>query len=109
MRQKILKEAYFVGLLLSADQRQRRILLQTISKPQLEALIEILYNILHGYGSLPEKDKQHLKRYQSVIRDFVNRRMSYRQRKTLLLKHFNLLYRLLKVVRRYLTIQWIDK
>lgn len=90
MRQKILKEVYFVGLLLRADKRQRRVLIQTMSNRQLQTLVEIVYNILHGYGSLPEKDKQHLRRYQSVIRSFVKRRMRVSRRKQLLQKYFNI-------------------
>ena len=37
------------------------------------------------------------------------RRMSYRQRKRLLEKYLNVFYRLLKVVQKYIVIQWIDK
>lgn len=109
MRQKILKEAYFVGLLLSADKRQRRVLLKTISKRQLAAVVEIVYNILHGYGSLSEKDKKHLRRHRSVIRNFVNQRMSSSRRKRLLQKYFFIFYGLIKVVQKHLVVQWMEK
>lgn len=109
MRQKILKEAYFVGLLLSADKRQRHVLLKTISKRQLAALAEIVYNILHGYGSLSEKDKTRLRRHRSVIRNFVNQHMSSSRRKRLLQKYFFIFYGLLKVVQKHLVVQWADK
>lgn len=109
MRHKILKEAYFIGLLFRADKRQRRVLLQTISKSQLDALVEIVYNILQGYGSLSEKDIKHLQRYQSLIRKFVHRRMSYTRRKQLLLKYQNIFYQLIKVVKEFLVVQWLEK
>lgn len=109
MRAKILKEAYFVGLLLRADKKQRRALLQTISTRQLDALVEIVYNILHGYGTLTEKDKKHLRRYQSVIRNFVNRRMSHSRRKQLLQKYYNIFFRLIKVIQKYLVAEWLEK
>ena len=105
---KILKEAYFIGLLFSADKSQRHVLIQTISKRQLAALIEIVYNILHGYRSLSERDKKNLQKYQYVIRKFVHPRISATLRKQLLHKqlYFNIFYRLLKGFVKGLVIQW---
>ena len=71
MRQNILKEAHFIGLLLNADKRQKRALLQTVSKNQMRALVEMIYNILHGYGNITEIDKNYLKKYQSIIRHLI--------------------------------------
>lgn len=109
MRSKLLKEAYFVGLLLNADKKQRHALLQTISTRQLEAVIEIIFNILHGYGSLPDKDKKRIRRYQAVIRSFVNRRTPNARRKQMLQKYFNIFYPMLKVVQNYIIVKWIDQ
>ena len=106
MRQNILKEAYFIGLLFSADKSQRHVLIQTISKRQLAALIEIVYNILHGYRSLSERDKKNLQKYQSVIRKFEHPRISATFRKQLLQKYFNIFYGLLKGFVKGLVIQW---
>lgn len=106
MRQKILKELYFVGLLLCTDKRQRRALINNISKRQMGALIEIVYNVLHGYGSLSDKDKNYLKKYQSVIRRFVDIHASSLQRKRLLLKYINVFCRLIKSIQKYISIQW---
>ena len=55
MSSTVLKEGYFIGLLLRTNKRQRRALLQTITKNQLRVLIEIAYNVLHGYGHIAEK------------------------------------------------------
>ena len=55
MSSTMLKEGYFIGLL-RTNKRQRRALLQTITKNQLRVLIEIAYNVLHGYGHIAEKD-----------------------------------------------------
>ena len=52
----MLIEAYFIALLLRTNKRQRRALLQTITKNHLRALIEVAYNVLHGYGHIAEKD-----------------------------------------------------
>ena len=105
MRQKILNEAYFVGLL-RAEKRQRRVLLKTITDKQMKALIEIVYNILQGYGSLTDKDKMYLKKYQSVIRRFTDKRVSSKQRKRLLEKYVHIFARLLKAIQKNITVQW---
>ena len=97
MRPKLLKEAYFVGLLLNADKKQRHALLQTISTRLIETVVEIIFNTRHGYGSLPDKDKKRLRKYQAVIRSFVNRRTPNQRRKQMLQKHFNIFYLMIKV------------
>ena len=54
MSSTVLKEGYFIGLL-RTNKQQRRALLQTITKNQLRVLIEIAYNVLHGYGHIAGK------------------------------------------------------
>ena len=100
MRQKFLKEAYFVGLLLHADKQQLRALLQTITKAQLEVLIEIFYNILHGYGKITDKDKKYLRKYQTLIRQFVEKSQGLLRRKQILQKYFAIFSRLLKAIKK---------
>ena len=109
MRPKLLKEVYFVGLLLYADKKQRSALLQTISTRQLEAVIEIIFNILHGYGRLPDKDKKRLRRYQAVIRKFVGRRTPNARRKRILQKYFKVFYPMIKVIQNYIVLKWLDQ
>lgn len=106
MRQSILKEAHFIGLLLNTDRRQKRVLLQTISKQQLRALIEIIYNVLQGYGNITEKDKSYLEKYRSIIRLLVDKNISSLRRKKLLIKYFFIVHRLLKVIQKHIVIQW---
>lgn len=106
MRQSILKEAHCIGLLLNTDKRQRRVLLQSISKQQLRAVIEIIYNVLQGYGNITEKDKKYLEKYRSVIRRLVDKRISSLSRKKLLIKFIFIVHRLLKVIQKHIVIQW---
>ena len=97
MRPKLLKKAYFVGLLLNADKKRGHALLQTISTRQIETVVEIIFNTLHGYEGLPDKDKKCLQRYQAVIPSFVNRRMPNLRKKQMLQKHFNIFHLMIKV------------
>lgn len=106
MRQTFIKELYYVGLLLRADKKQRRALLKTITIEQMKVIVEIVYNILQGYGSLSKKDKNYLRKYQSIIRQFVHKRLGSLQRKQLLQKHFIIFSRLLKTVQKNISIQW---
>lgn len=108
MRQAILKEAHFVGLLLHADKSQQRALLRTISKNQMRVLVEVIYNVLHGYGNITEKDKIYLKKYQSVIRRLVDKHTAARKRKNLLLKYFAIFRKLLQAIEKNITIQWLE-
>ena len=101
-----MKEAHFIGLLLNTDKRQRRVLLQSISKQQLRAVIEIIYNVLQGYGNITEKDKKYLEKYRSVIRRLVDKRISSLSRKKLLIKYFFIVHRLLQVIQKHIAIQW---
>ena len=106
MRGIVLKEAYFIALLLRTNKWQRRALLQTITKKQLRALIEVAYNVLHGYGHTAEKDMPCLKRYQSIIRRLVAKGLSTRKRKDLLTKYISIISKLLKGIEKNIVIQW---
>ena len=58
-------------------------------KSQLQAIVQIVYNIVHGFRSLPVNDKKKLQRLKSIIRKFVTKRLSTSKRTALLLKHLN--------------------
>ena len=81
-------------------------MLQRITKNQLRALIEVAYNVLHGYGHIAEKDMLYLKRYQSIIRRLVAKGLSARKRKDLLMKYINIISKLLKGIEKNSLIQW---
>ncbi len=49
MDKHIKEDGFYIGLLLSADKKQRTRLLQIITTRQLRTLVEIIYNVLHGY------------------------------------------------------------
>lgn len=89
MNPLIKNEKYFILLLLTTNRKQQKALLQSITKAQMQVLVQIVYNIIHGFRSIPEIDKKKLKRIKSVIRKFVSKRLSTSKRTALLLKHLN--------------------
>lgn len=94
----IKNEKYFILLLLTTNRKQQKALLQSITKAQMQVLVQIVYNIIHGFRSIPEIDKKKLKRIKSVIRKFVSKRLSTSKRTALLLKHLNQFILILKPI-----------
>ena len=91
-------QRHFLRLLVSIKPLQRKAILQTLSDQQVQAVIQIIYNILEGNCSLPEKDKKKLKRYKAIIRQLVFKGMRMKQRKRLLVKYHFVIAALLKPI-----------
>lgn len=106
MSSNILKEAHFVGLLLKAEKHQRAALLNTMSNDQMRALVEIIYNVLHGYGHITDHDKRYLKYHKNIIRQLVVKALAAKRRKKLLRRYYSVVSRLLKVIHNNITVQW---
>lgn len=68
----------------------------------MQALVQIIYNILHGTVNVKEEDIKPVKRNKSFIREFVAKRVSLKRRKFLLLKYFRSILILLKVCNKEL-------
>lgn len=98
MNSLIKNEKYFILLLLTTIRKQQIALVRSITKSQLQALVQIVYNIIHGFRYLPENDKKKLKRFKSVIRKFITRRLSITQRTDILLKHLKQFILILKPI-----------
>ena len=60
MNSLIKNEKYFILFLLTTNRKQQQALVRSITKSQLKALVQIVYNIIHGFLSLPENDKKEL-------------------------------------------------
>lgn len=82
------KEKTFLRLLLHVDIKQQKALLNTIQSSQLQAIVQIVYNVLMGMRDLTTKDKNRMKRYKNIIRRFVSKALSFKERKRLLYKYF---------------------
>lgn len=89
----------FLRLLLNTNPRQKRALLKTLQKSQLNAIVQIVYNVLMGNRILPDKDKKDLFKHKTVIRRLVSKGVSQKERKRLLLKYLAHVLKILNVVR----------
>ena len=87
MNQLIRSEKDFLLLFLSTSHKQRNALLEAIEKPQLSAIVQIVYNVLQGYRPLPSNDIKLLSRRKDIIRLFVSKGVSLKKRKELLIKY----------------------
>ena len=66
------KNLSFIKLLFTADAGQRTVLLQTISRPQSEALRQIVRNILEGGLVISQPAVRELKRYSGDLWKLAN-------------------------------------
>lgn len=98
MNSLIKSEKHFILLLLTTNRKQQIALIRTITKSQLQALVQIVYNIVYGYRTLPENDKKKLQRFKLVIRKFIAKRISTPKRTALFLKHLNQYILLIKPI-----------
>ena len=98
----IRKEASFLRLLLVTTTKQQKALIKTITASQMNALVQIVYNVLQGNRTISSDLKKKLKRNKRSIRRFIGKGLTLRNRVKLLLKHFKSILLLVKVVEKEL-------
>lgn len=96
------KERYFLKYLLNTDKKQQKLLIQHISKSQMDVIIEIIFNVLAGNLTISNNDKKALQRYRTVIDKLVSKGLSRAKRKTLLEKYLSQVILLLKPCEKWL-------
>jgi hypothetical protein len=89
-------------LLLDSTDEQRAAIVQTLSAPQLKAVIEAIYNVLMGTCPISERDKNKLIGYKDVIYRLVSEGLDHKQKQRLLKKHRSLLPIVLNPVIQFL-------
>ena len=80
-----------------AHTEQGRALIATAKKSQLDALCELLLNIIRGIIPLPEDTLRKAVRYKRVLRQLVSKVLKKTLRKELLIKYFNIIKKLLSI------------
>lgn len=89
-------------LLITATNEQRAVIVQTLSEPQLKAVLEAIYNVLMGNCSISNRDKNKLIRYKDVIYRLVSKELDGKQQRRLLKKNHTLLPIVLNAVIQFL-------
>ena len=85
MSQKLKRSKSFLTLLLDTKLLQARALLNTITEPQVEAIVEIVYNLMNIASS--SKDRAALNKRKAFLKKLVNKRTKLNQKKRLVIKH----------------------
>lgn len=99
MNKLIQRESDFLRLDLNTSDKQRLALLKTIQESQLNAIVQIVYNVLMGSRPLSSRDRKEIANHKLVIRRFVSRKLSLEQRKRLLIKYYDHFHKLIKSIR----------
>lgn len=75
--------AHFLLLFItpSTPLRQKKVLVETIDKGQLNSISELAVNVLRGNLTLNERERGVLKRYKSNLRCLASRRQTLNARK----------------------------
>ena len=105
MNRLLQKEGYFLAFILNArNKKQRKRLLEAITKQQLRALVETIYNVLHGFAA-PECTRS-LNKHKKVLRTLLGKTLSRKERVRLLIKYFPAILKLLVNIKRGILVQW---
>lgn len=93
----------FIKFLLDIPKQQLVCFLNIITKEQLQAIIEIIYNVVQGVCPIPVANKSVLSKHKNLIRALVSKRITLSERKRLLLKLRNILQIFLKAYIEYVS------
>lgn len=83
-------QIHFLYLYTASSRQQQHALIKTMSKPQLHALLEVVFNVLKGTVELNKNNKTLLGRYKKIIRQVVDRHVSVKKKRILLQKYSNI-------------------
>ena len=78
---KVLARRDYLELLNKSNSKRRQLLIDDATVDELKALIEGLYNIIHGKIKISRKEFNNLKRYKNSIRRIVDKRRSLQYKK----------------------------
>ncbi len=99
MSKLVKKHVAFFQLLSTTTSRiQRRILLDTITKEQLRALVEIVVNLLRGVLPITPSRKADLGKHKNLLRTIGDKSVSLRKKRRLLCRRGHVVAILLKAV-----------
>ena len=81
MVELIKKQRHFLKVFIRTSPKQRKALLQTITRDQLKVVSQIAYNILRFTIKLTPVEKARLKRYRHFLYALGNKKVGYQQKK----------------------------
>lgn len=97
MNQNIVKEKYFLQFLVNAEKSQAKLILKIMNKAQMEAVLTIIYNIIHGTFKVKQEIVDGVRMYRKQIYKIVDKKIAVVKRKELMIRRFHELVTLLRV------------
>ena len=88
---KVIQRRHFLELLNKSNTSRRKQLIDVATAEEIKALIEGLYNILHGKVKISNTEFKKLKRYKNHIRRIIDKRKSLKYKKTVFKQHGGML------------------
>lgn len=86
MNRAVRSHLSFLNFLRTATNVQRKAILQTASREEIDAVSEIVVNILKGVINLSLREKTTLRKYRSALHQIANSSASLKSRKKFLVK-----------------------
>ena len=86
MNREVKSQLPFIRFLKTSSKVQRNYLIESSTREQLQAIIDILYNILIGNCSIGINIKNKISKYKSIMRQNVDKKLSRKKRKVLFKK-----------------------
>ena len=74
----------FLHLLTCCPEHQRQFLLETATPEQIHALVQILFNLLHGNIPVSKEVKRNLKKHADALVSLVESSVPYKKKKYIL-------------------------
>lgn len=96
-RKSILKRKDYLNLLAKSKYKRRNALIDIADKQELNSLIELLINILHGRLELPKSKIKSLARYKNILRQLCQKRCGIKKKRRLLKQHGGFLSTILPI------------
>ncbi len=102
MSELVRKQRHFINLLSETDQKQRKRLLETITREQVKAISQIAHNVIKSVVKLAPSEKEKLKKRRRFIHVLGNRKIGYERKRDSILSNQSALVSLIRVVAAHL-------
>lgn len=98
MSELIQKERFFLLLLMQTSLKQQKMMIENITSSQLKAVVQIIFNVLQGVLKVDNVLKTKLKRRKKLIRQLIQKQLSFKKRKLLMIKNIKTIISLIKLI-----------
>ena len=102
---KTIRKAYsYLDLMLdnSTPSKQSKYLIQTATENQVNALCEVLYNIIYGDITISVKDRKSLTKRKKLVDFLLSKNKPISNKRTLFQRYIKFLLRIIKQARKYI-------